>query len=82
MKLLLIFGITTVLCSSALIAQDVYETTPMRIAQGVTTPEDWVDYKPALSNGGTDGRVAGITVRINTEDYNFETTPHYLVSLE
>jgi hypothetical protein len=45
----------------------------MKVAQGVTTPNDWVDY-----NGG----VGGIYVDVNTSACGFTTTPHYLVTLE
>ncbi|WP_420571681.1 T9SS type A sorting domain-containing protein [Kordia sp.] len=45
----------------------------MVVAQGVTTPNDWVDY-----NGG----VGGIYVDVNTSACGFTQTPHYLVTLE
>lgn len=45
----------------------------MVVGQGVTSPNDWVDY-----NGG----VGGIYVDVNTSACGFTQTPHYLVTLE
>jgi hypothetical protein len=43
----------------------------VKIGQGVTSPNDWVDYN-----------TAGIYVDVNTSACGFQTTPHYLVTLE
>ncbi|WP_271783259.1 T9SS type A sorting domain-containing protein [Aquimarina algiphila] len=43
----------------------------VKIGQGVTSPDDWVDYN-----------TTGIYVDINTSACGFNTTPHYLVTLE
>jgi len=44
---------------------------PMVVGQGVTAPNDWLDYVSL-----------GIYVDVNTSACGFQTTPHYLVTLE
>ncbi|MDY8138181.1 T9SS type A sorting domain-containing protein [Aquimarina sp. 2201CG5-10] len=43
----------------------------VKIGQGVTSPNDWVDYN-----------TTGIYVDVDTKSCGFKTTPHYLVTLE
>ncbi|MFC5045515.1 T9SS type A sorting domain-containing protein [Aquimarina hainanensis] len=43
----------------------------VHIGQGVTSPNDWVDYTSL-----------GIYVDVNTSACKFKTTPHYLVTIE
>jgi len=49
----------------------VLSTAQVKIGQGVTSPNDWVDYNST-----------GIYVDVDTKSCSFNTTPHYLVTLE
>lgn len=56
--------ILTIFCFVALQAQ-------VKMGQGVTSPNDWVNYN-----------TTGIYVDVNTSACKFNTTPHYVVTLE
>ncbi|KAA1248120.1 T9SS type A sorting domain-containing protein [Aquimarina sp. RZ0] len=43
----------------------------VKIGQGVTSPEDWINYN-----------TTGIYVDVDTKSCGFTTTPHYLITLE
>ena len=45
------------------------------VGQGITTPDDWVNYNQT-------GTPSGVRVNVNTSGCNFETTPHYIPTLE
>ncbi len=66
MALIFFFSFTTTLTAQITVGS-------MVVGQGVTSPNDWVDY-----NGG----VGGIYVDVNTSACGFTETPHYLVTLE
>ena len=45
----------------------------LKIAQGVTSPKDWVNYQST---------VGGIYVDVDTSSCGFTETPHYITALE